>query len=199
MTMSAICAIENRTAVGALELRSKILKRAKWLRLKRALFTVRKLAPGSGCHVGVIRLRRRSNSSIDRAAGSGAPSLPTYGVILSILFGFPLRCRSEVDRALGGLVEPIRFPAQEPIRFPAQRPANVALPRHYDSHLRSIFRKHARGFDLISPFRGAGLVSAKPPSIRGGPLAIWDRSPRQPVARRPPHACNSCVFPRWRS
>jgi hypothetical protein len=52
--MSAICAIENRTAVGALELRSKILKRAKWLRFKRALFTVRKLAPGSGCHVGVI-------------------------------------------------------------------------------------------------------------------------------------------------
>ena len=38
-----------------------------------------------------------------KAAGSGVPSLPTYGVILSILFGFPLRCRSEVDRALGGL------------------------------------------------------------------------------------------------
>src|SRR5437764_15187786 len=92
-------------------------------------------------------------------------------------------------------VEPIRFPAQEPIRFPAQRPANVALPRHYDSHLRSIFRKHARGFDLISPFRGAGLVSAKPPSIRGGPLAIWDRSPRQPVARTSPHGRHRCVFP----
>jgi hypothetical protein len=61
------------------------------------------------------------------------------------------------------------------MRFPAQRPANVVLPRHYDSHLRSIFRKHARGLDLISPFRGAGLVSAKPPSIRGGPLTIWDR------------------------
>jgi hypothetical protein len=47
--------------------------------------------------------RRRCGNQARPAAGSGAPSSPTCGVILSILFGFPLRCRSEVDRALGAL------------------------------------------------------------------------------------------------